>query len=45
MMPDPELQTGSRLPDFSLSSNTGSEISPADYLGKKVVLFLVREYN
>jgi thioredoxin-dependent peroxiredoxin len=44
-MSNPELEVGSSLPDFRLPSNTEGEISPADYRGKKVVLFFVREHN
>jgi peroxiredoxin Q/BCP len=43
-MAQTELEVGSPLPDFKLPSTTGGEISPADYRGKKIVLFFVREY-
>jgi peroxiredoxin len=39
------LEVGSSLPDFTLPSNTGSQIASSDYRGKKIVLFFVREYN
>ena len=44
-MADDELQIGSPVPGFKLPSTTGNEISIADYPGKKVVLFFVREFN
>ena len=43
-MPDSEMEVGSVVPDFKLPSTTGKEIALSDYLGKKVVLFFVREY-
>ena len=44
-MASTELDVGSSLPDFTLPSNTGSEIASSGYRGKKIVLFFVREYN
>ena len=44
-MSNSELEVGSSAPDFKLPQNIGSEIALSDYLGKKVVLFFVREYN
>jgi peroxiredoxin len=45
IMSDPELEVGSLAPDFKLSARTGGEVALSDYRGKKIVLFLVREYN
>jgi thioredoxin-dependent peroxiredoxin len=44
-MSNAELEVGSSVPEFKLPSNTGSEIALSDYLGQKIVLFFVREYN
>ncbi len=44
-MSDNELQVGSQVPDFKLASTMGREIALYDYLGTKVVLFFVREFN
>ena len=44
-MSNTEVEVGSSAPDFKLPPNTGDEIALSDYLGKKVVLFFVREYN
>jgi peroxiredoxin Q/BCP len=43
-MSNTELEVGSPVPDFKLPANTGSEIAPSDYRGKKIVLFFVREF-
>ncbi|MRS04919.1 redoxin domain-containing protein [bacterium] len=43
-MPDSEMEVGSTVPDFKLPSTAGTEIALSDYIGKKVVLFFVREY-
>jgi len=40
-----EVGVGSSAPEFKLPPNTGGEIGLADYRGKKIVLFFVREYN
>jgi len=44
-MSNTELEVGSSVSDFTLPSNTGSEIKFTDFRGKKIVLFFVREYN
>jgi len=44
-MPDNEMEVGSLVPGFKLPSTTGREIALSDYLGTKVVLFFVREFN
>jgi thioredoxin-dependent peroxiredoxin len=45
IMPNSELEVGSPAPDFKLPSNIGGEIALADYRGKKIVLFFVREHK
>jgi len=44
-MVNTELAIGATAPDFRLPATTGSDVALTDYLGKKVVLFFVREYN
>jgi len=44
IMSNTELEVGSAVPDFKLPANTGGEIAPSDYRGKKIVLFFVREF-
>ena len=36
---------GEKAPDFTLSTDTGSELSLADLLGKKVVLYFYPKDN
>jgi thioredoxin-dependent peroxiredoxin len=43
-MSSTELEVGSFAPDFKLPANSGGEITLADYRGKKIVLFFVREF-
>jgi peroxiredoxin len=43
-MTEAELEVGSVIPEFKLESTTGKEIAIADYRGKRVILFFVREY-
>lgn len=43
-MAEDELQVGSKVPFFKLPSTFGTDIALADYPGKKIVLFFVREY-
>jgi peroxiredoxin len=45
IMSNNDLEAGSTAPEFKLPSNTNSEIKLADYQGKKIILFFVREYN
>ncbi len=41
-----DLETGSPAPAFQLTASDGSEVSLAQFKGKKAVaLFFVREYN
>ncbi len=44
-MSNSDLGVGSAAPDFKLPQSTGGEVALADYRGKSVVLFFVREYN
>jgi len=39
------LTMGSQAPEFSLPASTGGSINLADYQGKWVIIFFIREYN
>lgn len=46
MTDNPEPMVGDRALDFSLSANTGSQVSLSNYITKSnVYLFFVREFN
>ncbi|GAC43649.1 peroxiredoxin, partial [Paenibacillus popilliae] len=39
MIPSDQVQLGQTVPDFTLPSSTGANLSLRDYAGKKVVLY------
>jgi peroxiredoxin Q/BCP len=39
------LKEGEKAPDFRLKTDTGAEVSLADYRGKRVVLFFYPKAN